>query len=254
MDSAAYETFTAELVERVSGEPDVVGLVAVGSMAGRDYTADEWSDHDFFLIMRSGEQERFRRDLWWFLCADGIVLRCRETEHGLKVIFDNGHMVEFAVFDIAEIALAGVNRYRVLLDRGGVEEATARVQASPRSARDDEYLFGIVVAAALVAGGRARRGEVLSAAFLVTWGIRHLTELLARTLPSANASILDDLDSLRRFERAYPELGAELASVARLEPADAALAILDVTARELRDALPELPWPGLDVVRERLRD
>ena len=35
-------------------------------------------------------------------------------------------MIEFAVFDIAEIAIAGVNRYRVLLDRGGVEEACAR--------------------------------------------------------------------------------------------------------------------------------
>jgi hypothetical protein len=26
----------------------VLGLVAVGSMAARDYEPDEWSDHDFF--------------------------------------------------------------------------------------------------------------------------------------------------------------------------------------------------------------
>jgi hypothetical protein len=252
MDSDDYEAFTAELAARAAGDPDVVGLVAVGSMAGRDYVADAWSDHDFFLITRSGEQERYRRNLGWLPRAEEIVLQFRETEHGLKVIYDDGHMLEFAVFDVGEIALAGVNRYRVLLDRGGVERATAHVQANPRTPHDEVYLFGMLVSAALVAGGRARRGEVLSAAFLVTWLLRHLTELLARTLPSPKASLLDEFDSFRRFERAYPELGAELASLARLDPADASVALLDVTARELREALPDLPWRALDVVRARL--
>jgi hypothetical protein len=71
-------------------------------------------------------------------------------------------------------------------------------------------------------------------------------------VPSPQAAILDDLDPLRRFERAYPELGAELAAIVRLPPDEAAVALLDLTERELRGRRPELPWGGFDAVRARV--
>src|SRR5262245_47608762 len=221
-------------------------------MADRDYGPDEWSDHDFFVITPPGGQEELRNDLSWLPSADRIALSFRETEHGVNVIDDDGHMLEFAVFDLDEIALAGVNRYRVLLDRGSVEEQTASVRAAPRPQPSDEFLFGMTVASALVAAGRARRGELLSAAFFVTWTLKHLTALLARAVPSTHASVLDEFDSLRRFERAYPELGAELAAIVRRAPDEAAAALLDVAERELRARLPDLAWRGFDAVRARL--
>jgi hypothetical protein len=253
VESDDYRAFTAELRARLAGDERVVGLVAVGSMAARDYEPDAWSDHDFFVITQPGEQEVLRRDLAWLPDRTRVALSFRETDHGLKVIYDNGHMVEFAVFDLDEIALAGVNRYRVLLDRGGVEERTASVETQGRPRQSDEFLFGMTVAAALVAAGRARRGELLSAAFFVTWTLKHLTALLARAVPSAQASILDELDSLRRFERAYPQLGAELAGIVRLAPDEAAVALLAVADRELRPRRPDLAWHGFDAVRARLR-
>jgi len=70
--------------------------------------------------------------------------------------------------------------------------------------------------------------------------------------PATNASVLDGFDSLRRFERAYPELGAELAAIVRLDPADGGPALLDVLERELRPLRPDLPWPAVDAVRARL--
>jgi len=247
-----YRAFTRELAERLERDERAIGLVAVGSMADRDYAPDEWSDHDFFVITPPGGQEELRNDLSWLPRTDRIALSVRETEHGLIVIYDDGHLLEFAVFDLEEIALAGVNRYRVLLDRGGVEERVEHVAANPRPSRDDAFLFGKTVTAALVAAGRGRRGETLSAAFLVTWATTYLNRLLIRTLPAANGSLLDGFDSLRRFERAYPELGAELAAIVRLDPADGGPAILDVLERELRPLRPDLPWPAVDAVRARL--
>jgi hypothetical protein len=221
-------------------------------MADRDYAPDEWSDHDFLLISQPGVQEELRADLSWLPFAERIVLSFRETDHGLKVVYDDGHMLEFAVFDFDELLLAGVNRYRVLLDRGGIEQRTEEVRAAGKPQRDDLHLFGMVVTAALVAGGRGRRGEVLSASFLVTWGLTYLTRLIAWHVPAENASLLDDFDSLRRFERVYPELGAELAAICRLPPSEGGPALLGVLDRELRDVCPELPWAGLDAVRARL--
>ena len=149
-----YRAFTGELTERLRADERAIGLVAVGSMADRDYAPDEWSDHDFFVITPPGGQEELRNDLSWLPRDDRIALSLRETDHGLIVIYDDGHLLEFAVFDLEEIALAGVNRYRVLLDRGGVEERVEQVAASPRPQRDDAFLFGKTVTAALVATGR----------------------------------------------------------------------------------------------------
>jgi hypothetical protein len=251
VDDAAYRAFTAELTERARADDRVVGLVAVGSMADRDYAPDEWSDHDFFLISHPGEQEKLRQDLSWLPAHDRITFSFRETEHGLRVLYDDGHLLEFAVFDLEEIALAGVNRYRTLLDRGGVEEACAHVRDHPRPQHDDEHLFGMVVTAALVAVGRGRRGEMLSAAFLVTWGLTYLARLIARVVPAENSSILDNFDSLRRFERAYPALGEELAAAVRLAPPEAGLRLLEVLEREVRPLRPDLAWGALDAVVAR---
>lgn len=253
MEPDAYRAFTHELTQRLRGDDRAIGLVAVGSMADRDYAPDEWSDHDFFVITPPGEQEALRNDLSWLPDYDRVSLSFRETEHGLVVIYDDGHLLEFAVFDLDEIALARINRYRVLLDRGGVEERVEHVAASPPPPSDDLFLFGKTLVAALVACGRGRRGETLSAAFALTSATTYLNRLVIRTLPSATPSILDGLDSLRRFERVYPQFGAELAAIVRLDPADGGPALLDLLERELRPLRPELPWPAFDAVKARLQ-
>lgn len=252
MQPDEYRAFTDRLRARLAEDARAIGLVAVESMAERDYAPDDWSDHDFFVITAPGGQEALRVDLGWLPDPADVALAFRETDHGLKVIYGDGHLLEFAVFDLEELGLAGVNRSRVLLDRGGVAERTAAVHAAPRPEPSDEFLFGMTIASALVAAGRADRGELLSAAFFVTWTLKHLTGLLVRAVPSPEAAILDGLDSLRRFERAYPELGAELAEIVRLAPAAAAAKLLDVAERELRAQRPQLPWRAFDAVRARV--
>jgi hypothetical protein len=160
-------------------------------------------------------------------------------------------MIEFAVFDIDEIGLAGLNRYRVLLDRGGVAPACAERRAHPTPEQSDDHVFGMIVSSALVATGRGRRGEALSAAFLVTWALTYLTRLVTRVVPAENGALLDNLDSLRRFERAYPQLADELAGAVRLSPPDGALRLLEVLEREVRPLRPDLAWPAFDAVVAR---
>ena len=65
MDPQAYDAFTAALQESLARRPDVQGLVALGSMAGRDYQPDEYSDHDFFVVVDPASAEPMRQDLSW---------------------------------------------------------------------------------------------------------------------------------------------------------------------------------------------
>src|SRR3954452_5946106 len=83
-----YRAFTNELAERVRRESFAIGLVAVGSMADRDYSADEWSDHDFFVITHRVRQEALRTDIAWLPSRARIVLEFKETEHGVTVVYD----------------------------------------------------------------------------------------------------------------------------------------------------------------------
>jgi hypothetical protein len=241
-----YGAFTTALVERLRADPRVAGLVAVGSMAAVDNQPDLWSDHDFFVITASGGQEELRSDLSWLPWRDLIAFAFRETDQRLKVFYDDGHLIEFAVFDLEEVRLAAVDRYRVLLDRGGVAERVAEVAAAPHEQPTDEYLFGMFLSAVQVGAGRTARGERLSGRCSVVSGVRHFCRLVARVVP-AESALLDEYDPLRRFEQVYPELGAELDHALGTDP----LAVLDVAERVLRPLRIDLPWHALDAVRER---
>ncbi|HSK75214.1 MAG TPA: hypothetical protein VLQ45_02055, partial [Thermoanaerobaculia bacterium] len=188
MDEETYERFTKRLEESLAADERVLGLVALGSMAAQDTKPDRWSDHDFFVVVRAGEQESFRTGLSWLPDATDLVLSYRETAHGLKALFRSGHLLEFAVFDPEELHLAKVNRYRVLFDRGGIAEAMAQIRRETVASisapgMGDRERFGQFRANLLVAGARAARGEHLSARQFVGYALQHLAVLIARHVP-----------------------------------------------------------------------
>lgn len=254
-----FADFTRRLVDRAATEPDVLGVVALGSTSEEPPLPDPWSDHDLFLITRPGAQERFRADPGWLPDAERLVLWHRETAHGLKAIWDDGHLAELAVFDPDELALARVNRCRVLLDRAdvaarlrAVREATAARVASERP--DDRWLVGQLLGALLVGAARAARGERLSGHQLVRGAaVGHLLVLAARHLSPAAGAAPDELDPFRRVERGWPPLAAEIEAALRLPVPAAARALLDAAEGALRDRVP-WPRPAAEAVRRRLAE
>ncbi|MCI0672761.1 MAG: hypothetical protein L0Y64_20130 [Myxococcaceae bacterium] len=249
-----YREFTRRLQARLEGDPRVLSLVALGSMAEAGRVPDAWSDHDFFVITVPGAQEGFRQDLAWLPDVEHVALRVRETAHGLKVLYDSGHVLEFAVFDEQEVFLAKVNDYRVLFDRSCVAESLARIQRESALQQVDLprelelFLFHLLLGAA-----RCARGEVLSGhRFIKTYALDELMTLLTRALPDASG-VLDNLDPYRRFERASPELGARLRDVLLQEPVAAAREMLALAEGHLRSAMPAYPERAAEVVREYLK-
>lgn len=255
-----YAAFTETLHERLVADPRVLGLVALGSMACRDYEPDRWSDHDFFVIAKPGNQEALRTDLSWLPRSDRLVFSYRETPHGVKALYDDGHLVEFAVFDPEELRLARVNRYRILLDRADLErrlvELAASTAAGGESARaKDEWLLGQFLTGVLVGAGRFARGERLSGRSLIdSQAVRHLLSLLSRHVSSARRGLLDDLDPLRRFELAYPDLGRDLGDILGRPTPAAARGLLELARRELGPKLPGFPFRAADVVAAQIKD
>jgi|CXWL01.1.fsa_nt_gi hypothetical protein len=259
MDPRDHARFTAELAASLAADPRVVALVGLGSTAATSRQPDPFSDHDLFVVVRSGHQERYRATPDWLPDSQRIVLWLRETAHGCKALYDDGHIVELAVFDPGELALARVNAYRVVFDRGDVAARLAAVaertrQEAASDGPSDALLCGQLMTLLLTGVGRHRRGEILAGGEMVrSAALRHLLVLCARHLPTATPAALDNLDPWRRFESAHPGLGEELALALRRPTPEAARVLLDVAERELTSRLGNaFPRTAAATVRRQL--
>ena len=243
MTPEAHAAFTTALLKRLELDPDVLGVVLLGSSSGVPPLPDGFSDHDLFVVVRPGAQERFRADLGWLPNATELVLAFRETAHGVRALDRSGHLVELAVFDPDELLLARVNRYSVPLDRADVgarmervQRATAEQSAAPADLR---WLVGQFLTELVVGAGRHARGERLSAHFRVrVQALQHLLGLLRTRVSGAQRAMLDDLDLSRRVDLVLPGIGGALDAALQLPVPEAARALLAVALQELPDLIP----------------
>lgn len=258
MNQQEYQAFSDALQRTLERDSRVRGLIAAGSMAGLSHQPDEWSDHDFWVVVEPDTLEWFHTHHEWLPDSEQIVLWFRETRDGFKVIYRSGHLLEFAVFDRQGLLrYAKVNDYRMLIDRAGLAADVARLQEETRSdhswASDDLGLLGQFITNLLVGVGRYRRGEHLSARQLITVSSLYaLLQLIPRHIPPDKPDLLDNLDPLRRVELAYPETGAAINGLLRLDLDQAALELLDLADHLLRDRLAGYPVEAVAVIRQRI--
>lgn len=239
MQTEAFRAFTAAVVARLQADHEVLGVVGLGSTADAERVPDDHSDHDLWIVTRPGAQERLRASQAWLPDVERIALAFRETEHGVKVLYDCGHLVEYAVFSLDELAVARSNVYRVFFDCADVEaRVAATARPPPGPAAEAGWLFGQALSHLLLGAERAARGERLSGhRFVRELAVARLLELIVKQVPPAAGAQPDDLDPYRRLERTHPAWAAELDAALQLPILPAAVALLGVLDR-LADAAP----------------
>jgi hypothetical protein len=244
--------YTQTLVDACMQHSSIVGLVLVGSTAETS-RVDEWSDHDFFVITESGDQEQLRTNLSWLPDAATIAFSFRETEHGLKVVYKSGAVLEFAIFDCTELRGCQVNHHRLVFGGKTVEAAlTVAVNNYSHQVRLDALSeFQLFLSLILIGVGRARRGEILAAGqHIRTHAATALMRSLTRFLPIGNQ--LDTLDVWRRFEFTQPQLSKELADALSQGPEIAALHLLKIAEKVLPPIWSEYPLENVRVIQRAL--
>lgn len=253
MDSIAYENFTAKLLDTVRSDPDMLGIVFAGSTAAAA-RRDQWSDHDFLLVVKPGLQESYRQNLGWLPDRDSIVYHFRETEHGVNAIYASGHLIEFAVFDPEELSVMKANDYAVPVDKIDIGERMQAVAANSEPAPLDlQLVCGHLLQLVFAGTGRYARGEKLSAhTFIRQWALRRLLIVLPAVLKPENARKLDTLDPFRRVEQVLPEIAAQIDALNRLDILDTASGYLDVLEAHVRSHVPDYPDGLHAVVRAQI--
>lgn len=209
-----FVDYQNQMVHMLEPLEDALGLMFAGSAADLS-RVDEYSDQDFYLIVKDGKAEGFRQDLSWLPNHQEIMLRPRETEHGLKVLYRDGTLLEFAVFEIGELPTHMAPKdNRVVFDRGGVAEIIASItKTAPARPFDPDEEYQLFLTLIQIGAGRVKRGEVLAGAqHIKSYALNHLLGLVRDAYPATKDSS-DFLNRYRRFETDYPELGGQLAAL-----------------------------------------
>ena len=163
-----FDALTEGLVAGVRAQDGLIGLVLLGSASTEaGARRDEWSDHDFFALTEPGLGAQARRSLAWLPDRERIVLTAREGEIGFVALYDDGHVLEFAFSDAAELSGAVAGEATVVVDDAEgttaalIERSRRRAAAADRF--DPENDVRLVLVKLLIGVGRARRGETLAA-------------------------------------------------------------------------------------------
>lgn len=251
MSPEAYHDFTTRLLAWARDNNHIIGLVVLGSMADTN-RADEWSDHDFWLVTVADYQEHYRAHWEWLPQSQDIVYGFRETAHGVKILYKSGHLLEYAVFDESELRLTRANAYRVLLDKSDIAIQMKQVADATNSlpTPSEQRLWGDLLTHLQVGCGRYARGETLSGhLFVKTYAVQDALHLFIRYTPAEAVMAIDSLDPWRRVHQVYPDLAAQIDALLRLDVPYAAWRLLNLVDQRLRDVASDYPIEAMAVIK-----
>lgn len=216
MQPEHYQAYLRALVQTLDAMPQVIGMVAAGSTASINRQPDAYSDHDFWVITHAGAAEPLRNSTDWLPPYLPIVVFYRETEHGSKIIFEDGHLIEYAVFERHQVAQTRVTDYRILIDKADLTPQLAHIHQhtlSTRPPRNTERQLAELISHLLVGVQRAARGETISAhRFVKVFALDDILQVLWNHLPPEQDYYQDAVDVFRRVEKAHPVYAARLGS------------------------------------------
>jgi lincosamide nucleotidyltransferase B/F len=211
-----------------------VALIGLGSVGIELDRLDEFSDLDFYAIVKPGYKAEFIEDLDWLGSICPIAYSFRNTPDGHKLLFRDGVFCEFAVFEERELPEIPFAPGRIIWKKQGTADTLAlpqRVQRVPENP-SLEWSLGEALTNLYVGASRFHRGEKLSAMRLIQgYAVDRVLELAERVESSAD-SAGDAFAPERRYEQRHPSMAKELPAFMQgyersIESAEAILLFLE---------------------------
>lgn len=186
---------------------DALLLLGVGSVGVETARMDEYSDLDFFVIVKPGVTRRYIDRLDWLEAIQPLAYAFKNSDLGYKVLFEDGIFAEYAVFEESELADAAYTEGRVIWKNPVyANTAIARPLRPVPSPKKDSLDFPLNEALTnlYVGLGRYARGERLSATrFIQGYAIDRILSVL-HLLEQEVDYYPDPFGNERRLETRYP--------------------------------------------------
>ena len=185
-----------------------LALIGLGSIGEEIERLDEYSDLDFFTIVKDGSKADFIDDLSWLSDIVPIAYTFRNTPDGYKLLYEDGVFCEFAVFEMAELLRAAYAPGRIIWKAEGVDENIRIPQriTPPRQKPSVEWSVGEALTNLYVGLCRDQRGEKLSASrFIQGYAVDRILALAEHMIAPLGEK-QDAFDLERRFEQRFPSV------------------------------------------------
>ncbi|MEJ2747230.1 MAG: hypothetical protein P8183_04860 [Anaerolineae bacterium] len=201
-----------EIGQSLAQTGTALALLGLGSVGQELDRLDQYSDLDFFAIVRPGYKPSFMDDLSWLSRIQHLAYVFQNTVDGYKLLFADGIFCEFAIFepdDLAQIPFApGRIVWQVADFAADLLQRPAAAEPPPHRRK---WLVGEALTNLYIGLGRYHRGEKLSAArFIQGHAVDRLLELVAEIEPIQSRHA-DPFDKGRRFEQRFPQSARHLA-------------------------------------------
>ncbi len=187
---------------------NALALLALGSVGVETNRIDQYSDLDFFAIVKPNHKQEFIDHLDWL--AAPIAFSFQNTNDGCKVLYEDSIYAEFAVFEPRELEAIPFARGRIVWKSADFDARLAipRVRTPYKYSLD--WLLGEATTQLYVGLTRYKRGEKLIAQRLIEYYAVDQIVKLAMYIELDHPDLRDPFSPERRFEQRFPDIAARL--------------------------------------------
>ncbi len=201
-----------EIGASLAKRDSALALIGLGSVGVELDRLDEYSDLDFFAIVKEGSKTEYLQNLDWLSDIAPVAYTFQNTVDGYKILYEDGVFCEFAVFDEKELENAIFAPGRIIWKANSVDDdiRIPKRKKDEKETHTTEWLIGEALTNLYVGLSRERRGEKLSALrFIQSYAVDRCLELGAQIMTPASGQ-QDEFSIERRYEKEYPEIASHL--------------------------------------------
>lgn len=193
----------------VSNTNGTLALLGLGSIGADLIRLDNYSDLDFFVIVKDKKaKETLLLDLYWLESPKKFSFKFKNTKDGYKALYEDGIFIEMAIFVIDELKYIPYSKGRIIWIDKSFEPTSIPLENNlPKFTNSIEWLLGELLTNLYIGMSRYCRGEKLSAyKFIHHYAIDRFIELMMLKLNKNKDILLDNFSIDRRIELNYPEI------------------------------------------------
>ena len=197
-----------DIGKSLSGKKDALALIGLGSVGIELNRLDQFSDLDFFAIVKAGSKSHYLENLNWLTEIAPVAYYFANTPDGYKLLYEDGVFCEFAVFDEDELIKVVFSPGRVIWKAMGISDNIGIPKRSieRKQKPSTEWLIGEAITNLYVGLSRDRRGEKLSAMrFIQSYAVDRILELSEKT-EVVESMAGDEFNIERRYEQRFPTM------------------------------------------------
>ncbi len=195
------KTRLSEIAKSLESSGNALALLALGSCGRTQELMDEYSDLDFFVIVKPGYKMQYIDDLSWLESIAPAGFYFRNTVDGYKFLYKDSVYCEFGVFEESELKNIELPDGSIVWKDGSFAESKIQFRLpQPGQKPEPDWMLDELLTNLFVGLCRFRRGEKLSAyKFVQNYAVDQLLQLLETQKPKASVRT-DRFDPARRME------------------------------------------------------